>query len=98
MTRRLVLRPQAEIEIAEAAEWYETRGRGLSTEFLRVVDAGIAAIRRHPLHYPRIQGEIRRAPLRRFPYGIIYKVREEEILVLACFHARRDPKSWQERS
>jgi toxin ParE1/3/4 len=41
--------------------------------------------------------DIRRALLRRFPYGIFYLVEPEQIVILACFHARRHPKQWQRR-
>jgi plasmid stabilization system protein ParE len=44
-----------------------------------------------------VHGEARRAVLRRFPYSVIYAVREDEIVVIACFHGRRDPKRWQDR-
>ena len=49
MTRRLVFRPEADLEINEATEWYEARGRGLAVEFLRILDACIESIRRDPL-------------------------------------------------
>lgn len=97
MTRRLVFRPEADLEINEAAEWYEARGQGLAVEFLRVVDACIESIRRDPLLYPVVHGQARRAMLRRFPYGVVYTVLEDEIVIIACIHGRRDPKSWQDR-
>lgn len=97
MTRQLVFRPEADLEINEAAEWYEAREQGLAVEFLRVLDACIESIRRSPLLYPVVSGEVRRAVLRRFPYSVIYMVREDEILVIACFHGQRDPKRWQDR-
>lgn len=33
----------------------------------------------------------------RFPYGVLYQVRQEFILVSAIMHLKRDPKKWQER-
>ncbi|MGH3086122.1 MAG: type II toxin-antitoxin system RelE/ParE family toxin [Rubrobacteraceae bacterium] len=97
MTRAVLLRPEADLEINEAADWYEARGQGLAAEFLRVLDARIESIRRDPLLYPVVYGEARRANLRRFPYSIIYTVREDEIAIIACFHGRRDPKGWRDR-
>ena len=67
MTRRLIFRPEADLEINEAAEWYEARGQGLAIEFLRVLDACIESIRRDPQLYPVVHGEARQAVLWRFP-------------------------------
>ena len=36
--------------------------------------------------------------LRRFPYGVFYLSENEKIVVIACFHASRDPKQWQDRA
>lgn len=68
MTRRMVFRPEAEDEIAEAAQWYEARGLGLGANFLRAVEACIGSIQRNPLSHEKVFGNVRRAVLRRFPY------------------------------
>jgi plasmid stabilization system protein ParE len=41
---------------------------------------------------------LRRAGVRRFPYGLIFEVQERQILVLACFHGKRDPRQWKSRT
>ncbi len=97
MTYRVLLRPEAEAELAEAVAWYEDRGLGLGAEFLRALEAVISAVRRHPTMYPVVFGAARRAVLRRFPYSLIYVVAEDQILITACIHGQRDPRRWQER-
>jgi plasmid stabilization system protein ParE len=97
MTRRILFRPEAEAELIEAADWYESRGRGLGAEFLRAFDAAISFIERHPLAYPVVFAGVRRAVLRKFPYSVVYAVSDDNILIIACIHGRRDPKRWQER-
>lgn len=67
MSRRLIVRPEAQDEITEAGEWYEARGSGLAAEFLRALDACMAAVLRNPFHFPEVYKEKRRALLRRFP-------------------------------
>ena len=47
--------------------------------------------------YAVLYKDIRRGLLRRFPDGIFYFVEQEQIVILACFHARRNPKQWQRR-
>ena len=97
MSRRLIVRPEAEAEMAEAFDWYEDRVPGLGSEFLLCVDAVLGAILRSPEQYPRVHRTVRRALTRRFPYGIFFVEKGERIVVLSVFHAKRNPKRWQER-
>ena len=94
---RLIFREQAEIEIAEVAQWYGSCAEGLDARFLQAVDAALAAIQRNPLQYQRVSGELRRVRLHRFPYGLIYVTRGDNIVVVACVHGARDPQHWKDR-
>jgi toxin ParE1/3/4 len=96
--RKLVVRLQARSEIAEAADWYEQQSVGLGADFLRAIEVTMSSIHHNPEQYQRIRGQTRRAVLRRFPYGVIYIVSDDEVVVLGCVHGRRDPKRWQERT
>ncbi len=97
MTLRLVVRRAAEADIADAALWYEARAVGLGTDFLRAIDVTLAEIRRMPERFPEVHPQCRRALLRRFPYAVYFVPAAELISVVACMHARRDPRRWQER-
>jgi plasmid stabilization system protein ParE len=96
MSRRLVFRRRAEIELAEAVDWYEDQRTGLGAEFLQEFDAALDRIVENPFLYQVIEDDIRRAPLHRFPYGIMYAVSEDLLLILTCFHGNRDPRDWRE--
>lgn len=89
----IVLRPEAEADLAGAVEWYESVAPGLGAEFLRAAEAVIAQVRRTPAPYPVVSHSARRAIPRRFPYLLI----DREILVIACMHAHRDPRLWRRR-
>lgn len=97
MSRRLLILPEAESELAESYRWYEDRWPGLGGEFMRCVDVCLASVRRNPGFYPLVHENIRKALVRRFPFGVFYKVRGETIVVQAIFHASRDPNRWRER-
>jgi toxin ParE1/3/4 len=66
MTRRLVFRPRARLEIAEAFDWYEDQKRGLGDEFLRSVEAMLEMIGGNPEQYQTIRGDVRRTTLHDF--------------------------------
>lgn len=97
MSRTLSFRPEAEADIAAAYEWYEQRSPGLGAEFLRSVEAAIAAIERDPELYPVQYKRARRVLLRRFPFGLFYVLAPDLIEVIACIHTRRHPRRWRSR-
>lgn len=97
MSRRLIVQPEAESEMADAAAWYEERRPGLGAEFRLSVEAGFAAIKRNPMAFPVVYNSVRRALIRRFPYKILYVFDDARIEVLAVFHTKRDPTQWQTR-
>lgn len=97
MNRRFVVRPEARLEVLEAANWYADRSAGLGGEFVRVVDAALAQIERSPLRLPVVDPPVRRAVLRRFPYTVMFTADDDEIVVLSVFHVRRDPRDWKDK-
>lgn len=97
MSLRLIVRPEAEQEMEEAFEWYEERVPGLGSDFLLCVDATLNSIARQPQQYPHVHRVVRRALTRRFPYEVFFVDDAERVVVLSVFHAKRNPKRWQER-
>ena len=93
----IVVRPEAEAEITEAFRWYEDKSEGLGSEFMRALEASLSYIQRNPTAYATIHKQMRRALLRRFPYSVIYLIDGGKIIILACFHASRNPKQWRNR-
>ena len=98
MSRRLLVRPEAEAEIAEAFDWYEERVIGLGEAFLLCLDAAFSAMMRNPLQFPRVHSGVRCVLMRRFPYEVFFVDNAEQIAVLSVFHAKRNPQRWRERA
>ena len=92
-----LIRPAAAADIEEAFLWYERQQAGLGEEFLTAVQSALENIAAHPIRYPVVHRETRRVLLRRFPYGIYYRVYGKLVVVVACMHGRRDPKRWRSR-
>jgi toxin ParE1/3/4 len=98
MTPRLVFHPAAQAELREARDWYEARVAGLGFQFARAVEVALMTIQRSPAAYPIVHDKVRQVVLRRFPYSLVFLPEADKILVLACFHHRRDPREWHERA
>ena len=92
-----IFRPAAAADVEDAWRWYEARRDGLGEEFLGVVEATLAQIEGHPESAPVVYRDIRRQLLRRFPYGLFYRLLEGQVVIVACFHAKRDPRIWRTR-
>jgi toxin ParE1/3/4 len=101
MSWRVVVRPQVEEDMAEAAAWYDARKEGLGAEFreevIRVFDAladnPLLNSRRHP------RKKIRWRYPERFPYRVIYELIAEDktVVIAAVLHAARHDRHWQRR-
>ncbi len=65
--------------------------------FLEELDAVVSSIEEHPLMYPKIYGEVRRALMTRFAYSIYFVIEEETIIVFAVTHQARDEDKWKRR-
>jgi hypothetical protein len=97
LSHKVSISPEAEYDISGGYHWYEERSRGLGTDFLRAVDASLASIQRNPFAHPVVFKPVRRALLRRFPFGLYYATTPDTVTILG-FHAKRDQQQLQSRS
>ena len=89
--------PAAEEEFVAAAEYYRGVDPALAVAFFEEVESVIAHIRRFPAAGVKIDADIRRSLLSRFPYGVLYEERLGNIRILALMHLRRRPNYWAQR-
>ena len=98
MSYSLSIRKEAEADIAEAYQYYESCRENLGSEFILCIDESISRIENNPRQYKTIHKNVHRALVRKFPYGIYYVLINEQIVILGVLHARKNPKHWQSRS
>jgi plasmid stabilization system protein ParE len=99
MNRRLIIRPEAESDIIDAAVWYENREVSLGLEIAGEVHAAIKRAVEHPRAHPllRKHPEVHRILAQRFPYRIYYIVRSDAIVIFAVLHSSRHERNWEVR-
>lgn len=93
----VIFHRDAETELNDAADFYEARLPDLGKAFISEVYTTTQRIEKYPLVWPVLADDIRRALLRRFPYGILYAVKQDEIYILAVMHLHRSPEYWKNR-
>lgn len=93
----IVINDDADEELVAAAVFYESREPGLGEEFLYEFSKSLAKIRDRPLSSGIYFDHYRRYVMPRFPYGVVYRIEGEQILILAVAHVRRRPGYWRGR-
>jgi hypothetical protein len=100
MSPKLVIEPEAEAELEEAAERYEDSVVGLGLEFLAEMRQRTQNILEAPHRYPPfcgVSGVQCAHSVGRFPHIIVYMVHGNTVHVLAYMHPRRRPGYWRDR-
>ncbi len=94
---KLKYHPKARLELNEATDHYEKRQRGLGWDFLEEVQLTIRRILDFPNAWQPLSANTRRCLTNRFPFGLIYQVKADEIRIIAIAHQKRRPGYWQGR-
>lgn len=90
--------PDAFAEYEEAAKYYAAQEHDLDLCFITSVEDAIATICESPERWRIFAGhEVRRALTHVFPYGILYTIEPDHVLIIAVAHFSREPGYWQHR-
>ena len=89
--------PEAETEFFEAIEYFESCEEGLGLDFSRQIYNAIRRITHFPYSGTPIDENLRRCLVKRFRYGLIYEVFDDEIFIQVVMHLNRDPEYWKSR-
>ncbi|NEQ99409.1 MAG: type II toxin-antitoxin system RelE/ParE family toxin [Cyanothece sp. SIO2G6] len=94
---RFVFHPEAMSEYAEAVQYYTERRVEVAQAFINAIEDAVYRIREAPTRYAVIDEDVRRCMARKFPYGVLYTIEQDYILILAVMHCSREPGYWQSR-
>ncbi len=95
--KQIIYMAPAKEEMIEAAEYYERQSRNLGRDFLSEVRKALERIRQNPFAWQKVDGNIRRCLVSRFPYGVLYEPKTDKIVVVAIMHLHRRPEYWKYR-
>ena len=89
--------PHALQELNDATEYYHNLHPALGDAFFQEVVRVISLILKLPEAWPLVTPSTRRCRTKRFPYGIVYRVQEGDIEIVAVMHLAREPQYWADR-
>ena len=81
-------------ELNEAAQFYDSESPGLGLAFLDEIERCTKTIVNFPEAGPLIVGTIRRRLVLRFPYALLYSIKQDRLRVLAVMNLKRRPLYW----
>jgi len=87
----------AEAELLDAIAYYNEQSEGLGYEFAAEVKRTLSRIVQFPDAWPKLSERTRRCRTNRFPYGLVYQVCGNTLLIVAVMHLRRHPDTWRSR-
>ena len=94
---KYVFHPEALTEYAQAVQYYLEQNNKAAQAFIDAIEETIYRIRETPTRYPIVDEEIRQNKKKKFPYGILYSIKQDSILILAIMHCSRKPGYWKNR-
>jgi plasmid stabilization system protein ParE len=87
----------AQREFEEAINFYNQQRENIGEEFAAEVLNAIKRILSQPEAWTKLSKRTRRCRTKRFPYGVIYQIHGDGILIVAVAHLRRKPRYWRDR-
>ncbi len=94
---KYVFHPEALTEYADAVQYYAEKRQEVAQAFIDAIEDAVYRIRTAPTRYAPIDEDIRRCMTKKLPYGILYVIEPDYILILAVMHCSREPGYWQNR-
>jgi toxin ParE1/3/4 len=95
--KRLAYLSIAEIELVEAAGFYDEKQPGVGRLFLDAVQETGERIRRNPDWWPILEAPVRGCRIYPFPYRLLYRELPDRIQIVAVYHSSCRPQGWKAR-
>lgn len=87
----------AEVDYTESLCWYSERDLDVAKDFDEEFDRAISQIAADPERFPTCDTRHRFFLMRRFPFQIIYRIRDDKVMIIAVAHTSREPDYWSQR-
>jgi plasmid stabilization system protein ParE len=97
MSLPIRLLPEATDELTEAVDWYKLQRPGLGKQFLSTIRRVIRSVAANPKMHAVVYKDVRKAVVPVYPYIVLYREEQGELVVVSVFHTSRDPAEWQSR-
>lgn len=88
---------EAKSDLKDATNWYKIKNNNLAVDFIVKIENCINYFKENPFISPIIYKNVRKIKIERFPYSILYIIKDEKIVIFSIMHSSRNPEIWQKR-
>jgi hypothetical protein len=89
--------PSADTEFDDAIQYYEASERGLGLELAKEVYSAIQRVSEYPEAWSPMSQNTRRCLVNRFPFGVIFQLKDGMLRIIAVANLHRRPGYWKDR-
>ena len=97
VSRILEIHPAATEEADAATDWYARRSLFAARAFVSELIHAVDQVAEEPERWPFFEDDTRRYVFPKFPFSLIYRIRQEKIQIIAVMHSKRKPGYWKKR-
>jgi plasmid stabilization system protein ParE len=91
------IEPEVFDEVRQVVSHYDSTSQTTSGRFLAALRKTYDRIERQPRMFGRVIKAFRAAPIKRFPYFVIYRLTRTAIRIVAIHHGRKGSFEWLRR-
>lgn len=94
---KIKILPKASAELDDSFNYYEHEQENLGYRFADSFKDTLKLIKLYPNAWQQLSKKTRRCLIKKFPYGVIYQVKKDEIIIIAVANLHRKPNYWTNR-
>jgi len=98
MSYEVKFKEEADHEVFDTRQWYESRRKGLGNEFLDEIEEYVKVLEQDPQIHQIRKHNWRYCPLKRFPYVIVFEIEKQEVIIFAVFNTYQHPNRLDKRN
>lgn len=89
--------PEAKRELFDAVAHYDSINLDLGNQFIQEIEQTLDRVEQFPQAWASLSVNSRRCRLPSFPYGVVYQIAPQGIMIVAVMHLQRQPNYWRDR-
>ncbi|BDA70851.1 plasmid stabilization system [Calothrix sp. PCC 7716] len=94
---KVIFLEPAQNELDDSVIFYNQQLEGLGDKFLTEVFKAIDLIQKYPNAWQQLSVRIRRCLVKGFPYGVVYVISDNNLIIIAIANLHRKPNYWLDR-